>query len=103
MTPFTNREGAVDYYDETVVEAVRAEAERYVRMNHKMPDYVGVSDSQFRELRKADQAGNIISVLCKGKRCVVTLRVATDNIRRPQIKMFMEERENRHARSATSN
>ena len=96
MTPFTNREGMEDLFDETVIEAVRAEAERYIRMNRKPPVSIGVTKAQYQEIRKAETAGVKPYAEFKGKPYYIAVHMATEKYRYPQLQRFHhEQREGR--------
>jgi len=67
MTLYTNRKGATDYYDESVVETVKKNVAQYIRIYHCMPSSVGVDHVQLAELKKAEEAGVALVAVCKGK------------------------------------
>ena len=95
MTPFTNRDGAVDYYDETVVQIVEQEAHRFVKMNRKVPYTIGVSAEQLKELKKAEKAGVKPTITFKDRVFVIAVHVSTGAYRYPMFRTNHEERERR--------
>ena len=90
MTPFTNRKGEIDYYDEGVAETVIENAKLYVARNRKMPTSVGVDHVQFAELKKAEEAGVALVVRCNGRMERIHFQCA-DSYYRPRNIQYREE------------
>jgi hypothetical protein len=88
MTPFTNRQGKPDLFDERVAQDVIASTEQYIAIHKTMPTTVGVNRYELAELNKARDAGIQINVMFRGKPTTIPFNLSISaycpsNLRQP--------------------
>jgi hypothetical protein len=81
MTPFTNRQGKPDLFDERVAQDVIASTEQYIAINKAMPTSVGVDRYELAELNKARDAGVALTVKFRGKPTAILYRPSNEGYR----------------------